>query len=375
MNYFQKEEAMKKKQFLAVFLCLALAEGTQAEPSTATQPIPFDSATNISVCTDLCWTPAGDATYQEVYFGTEPTSLILVMTGDGTLKTVNNAALSGPLECHRTYHWRVDTNEMQGNVWSFTVADHLVVDDFEAYNDSNNLIYDAWIDGFLNWTGSEVNLGTVPYAPVHGGKQSLIYDYNNSFDWGNGYYSEVERQYDSPQNWTASGVKALTLYFYGDPNNDASYTEQMYVGSEDSSGASSYTEVRYGDYGEDMNDVKIPEWQEWNIALQDFNDGGVNLTDVRKVYIGFGDRNDPQAGGSGTIYFDDIRLYSPRCIAKYAPAADFTGDCVVDFADVGTMAEEWLTIGIKADLFKDNNVDFKDYAIMAEMWFEEHLWP
>jgi hypothetical protein len=37
----------------------------------------------------------------------------------------------------------------------------------------------------------------------------------------------------------------------------------------------------------------------------------VNLTDVNTIGIGFGDRSNPQAGGSGKMYFDDIRLYPP----------------------------------------------------------------
>ena len=42
----------------------------------------------------------------------------------------------------------------KGNVWTFTVADFLLVDDFESYNDLNpevpasNRILDKWVDGF-----------------------------------------------------------------------------------------------------------------------------------------------------------------------------------------------------------------------------------
>ena len=66
--------------------------------------------------------------------------------------------------------------------------------------------------------------------------------------------------------------------------------------------------VKYGDYGQDMNDIKNETWQQWNIKLQDFNDASVNLADVNNICIGFGDRDNPVAGGSGTVYFDDIRL-------------------------------------------------------------------
>ncbi|MGD8787494.1 MAG: hypothetical protein PVJ60_08730, partial [Phycisphaerales bacterium] len=49
----------------------------------------------------------------------------------------------------------------------------------------------------------------------------------------------------------------------------------------------------------------------WNIDLQRFADQGINLTSVGSIGIGFGDRSNPQLGGSGLMYFDDIRLYPP----------------------------------------------------------------
>jgi len=94
-----------------------------------------------------------------------------------------------------------------------------------------------------------------------------------------------------------------------------------------------------------MNDLKEDEWQEWNIALSDFN--GVILTDVSKICIGFGIRGNPNPGGtpggSGAVYFDNIRLHMPRCVSSILkPVADLSNNCVVDFADVEIMAQDWL---------------------------------
>jgi hypothetical protein len=75
----------------------------------------------------------------------------------------------------------------------------------------------------------------------------------------------------------------------------------------------------------------------------------VNLEDVNRLYIGFGNRRTFQSeGGTGEVKFDDIRLNLPVCrrdIIK--PAADFTGrrgvpDCIVNLADVGYLAHQWL---------------------------------
>jgi len=64
-------------------------------------------------------------------------------------------------------------------------------------------------------------------------------------------------------------------------------------------------------YHENPSATQIDTWTEWNINLQSFADKGVNLTNINTLGIGFGDRNNPKAGGTGTMYFDDIRLYRP----------------------------------------------------------------
>jgi hypothetical protein len=81
--------------------------------------------------------------------------------------------------------------------------------------------------------------------------------------------------------------------------------ELMYVTVEDGSGMAATV------YHDDSNAVLIDSWTEWNIDLQAFADQGVVLTDVSKLSIGFGDKENPQPGGSGTMFFDDIRLYRP----------------------------------------------------------------
>jgi len=82
--------------------------------------------------------------------------------------------------------------------------------------------------------------------------------------------------------------------------------EPMYVTLGDGSG----TAVTV--YHDDSNAALINSWTEWTIDTKEFGDAGVVLTDVSKLAIGFGDADNPQAGGSGLVYFDDIRLYPPR---------------------------------------------------------------
>ena len=68
---------------------------------------------------------------------------------------------------------------------------------------------------------------------------------------------------------------------------------------------------------------------------------------MSKVYIGFGDRYvHPVQGGTGYVYFDDLRLYGSKCFFPYSDqykiVGDLNGDCVTDFKDFALFASEWL---------------------------------
>jgi hypothetical protein len=100
----------------------------------------------------------------------------------------------------------------------------------------------------------------------------------------------------SPPTWTNEAI-GVTMY--------SNEPEPMYVAVASSGGTPAII------YYDDPNATQISTWTEWNIPVTDFGNAGVILTDVETISIGFGDRNNPQAGGSGKVYFDDIRLYRP----------------------------------------------------------------
>jgi hypothetical protein len=64
-------------------------------------------------------------------------------------------------------------------------------------------------------------------------------------------------------------------------------------------------------YHDVPNASQIRDWTQWQIPLQRFEDLGINLSGVNSFGIGLGDRNNPQLGGQGIVFFDDIRLYLP----------------------------------------------------------------
>ncbi len=101
-----------------------------------------------------------------------------------------------------------------------------------------------------------------------------------------------------PRDWTEKGVSTLTIWFRGNPDNA---DETLYVAL---NGNAIVT-------NDNPNSAQVEEWTQWNIDLQAFADQGVNLANVNTISLGLGNRNNPLAGGSGIMYFDDIRLYPP----------------------------------------------------------------
>jgi hypothetical protein len=310
-------------------------------------PRPYNGQTDVARDVELTWRPGNYAVSHDVYFGTDFDD---VNDGTGGTSIGNqepnafDPCGAGLLEFDTTYYWRIDEvngpNTWTGPVWSFTTAQFDIVDDFEAYDTGTNKIFNTWEDGNVNFTGSFIDLGVEPFDPAHTGRQSMLYVYDNTIKWDwEHYWSDGALPFDSPQDFTDADTKVLTLYFYGDRGNNTNDTEQMYVGLQDDS---TFADVNYtDDAGQDMNDLKRAEWTEWNIELTEFS--GVDPCGVTVLSIGFGDRtNTDTVGGEGTVYFDDIRLYISRCVPQLGPALDFSGNCIVDWADVWLMALQWL---------------------------------
>jgi len=90
--------------------------------------------------------------------------------------------------------------------------------------------------------------------------------------------------------------------------------DQLYVVLQDSANNSVIVEHP------DSAATTIDTWTEWDIPLAQFT--GVNPQTIKKMCIGVGDKAAPQAGGSGTMYIDDIRLYPGVMITPVAPDPD-----------------------------------------------------
>jgi hypothetical protein len=313
----------------------------------AWNPSPRDGAVDVPVDTKLNWSPGIYGVQHDVYFGTNFNDVNAASDPDvlpGQGRQDPNTYDPGGLDLDTTYYWRIDeVNEAEtpttwrGYVWSFTTPEYFVIDDFEDYNDwPPDRVFDTWPGGYTAddpANGSTVGYLEAPFTEqtiAHGGQQSMPFAYDNT---GEAAYSEAERTFDTPQDWTKAGVRALSLWFYGNLNNVG---DRMYVALEDSTGTRK--EVPY----DDPNALVLHMWQEWNIDLADLADAGVDLTSITKMYIGVGNKGGLSSGASGDLYFDDIRLYPRRCVPEYAPAGDLDGDCDVDYQDLDIMLQNWL---------------------------------
>ena len=110
--------------------------------------------------------------------------------------------------------------------------------------------------------------------------------------------SEATLTLTYPRDWTENGVNTLVIWYIGDVSNAA---EPMYVALNDSAVVTN----------DNPNAAQAAAWTEWRIDLQAFADQGVSLANVTSITLGLGNRSNPVAGGSGMMYYDDIRLYRP----------------------------------------------------------------
>ncbi len=260
-------------------------------PVTARNPAPATGATGVALDTILSWRAGREAVEHKVYFGTDSQA---VSNGTAPATTVTQAGYSPSLSLGVTCYWRIDEvnaaeaiSTWAGPVWSFATVDHVAVEDMEGYNDTTKPIYETWIDGYgTNTNGGQVGNDIAPFmntATFHDGRQSMPFRYNIG---GSYTLAEATRTF-AAQDWTASGVKTLRLFFYGNTGNTAA---GLYV-------KINGTKISYA--GEATNVLKA-EWTQWDIPLSSVPVS--TLTSVTDLTLG-------AATGTGNLLFDDIALY------------------------------------------------------------------
>ena len=290
----------------------------RGDPLLAGNPVPARNAVvDIRDVGFLSWAAGDTAVSHDVYFGTDKDAVATAgrdaaeYQGNQTATSFSSAGLVA--FGGGDYYWRVDEVEADGTVrpgylWTFTVPDYLIVDDFESYsNEVGQRVFELWIDGIGftqpepgntgNGTGALVghdiwNVDS-PYfeqtimetGNVHGGRQAMPLYYDNTFASGR---SEADRTFTPPQNWTVEAVTTLVVHFRGDADN----TGDLYL---------EINGVKVP-YDGDPGDIASGEWVAWEIDLASV---GTSLTNIRTLTIGI------EGGETGLLYVDDIILTKP----------------------------------------------------------------
>ncbi|MGB2864905.1 MAG: hypothetical protein WBC05_16375 [Sedimentisphaerales bacterium] len=249
---------------------------------------PAHGAIDVPVDTALNWIEAEFATGRELWLGKAGAMEKVDPALAGTTYTHGN------LELGETYEWRVDqvgpSGTVTGHTWTFTVADYLIVDDFELYTDDEDL-RSVWVDNITE--------AGVEYVLLASGENnSMRFEFQNQYP---PYFTEATRTFDGPQDWTAQSVEELSLSFIGEHEN---MEHLMYLTLEDASGQSFKAENPY------THACQSDSWRQGNIALVQFSDNGVDLTSVKKITIGLGDGTVSAQSGEDRdhIYIDQIIL-------------------------------------------------------------------
>ncbi len=296
-------------------------------PAHAREPVPASGATNVDpITTALSWRAGREAASHQVYISTDGQA---VTDGSAPVVTVDQASYAPrpSLGLGAIYYWRVvEVNQAEtpgtwaSDIWSFSTLTYLTVDDFESYtNDSPSRVFQTWIDGagfsadefFPTGNPGNGSGSLIGYDPtagdimetgiIHGGRQSMPLYYDNG---GTTRYSEAVRTFEYPQDWSKYGITTLVLHFRGDANNVAA---PLYV-------KINSTKVLYNG---GAPSTAVPVWKQWNIDLAAL---GTHRIGVKTLAIGVGDGS---AGGTGTIFIDDILLYAapPQPVAATDPGS------------------------------------------------------
>ncbi len=250
-TYFWRVDEVDSNDLIAVGAVLSFT--TRLEGSDmASDESPSDGATGQPDLPVLSWTAGVEAVEHVVYLSTDQAAVTDSKAGALQAQITDTFFMpAAALQWNKTYYWRVDEVDaagyvVPGMVWSFTVADYVVVAD---------------------------------------GPMTLEYD--NTVE---PYVTEMIQEFVTPQDWTKNGVNSLQLEIKGQPSeipdvNDAN--DVIVVLADD------------GDPN-DANDV-LAEVTDPNAVPDGVTDPNAAPDDVVDPNALPGDVTDPNAAPDGVI--------------------------------------------------------------------------
>jgi hypothetical protein len=191
--------------------------------NAASNPYPKNDATDVESQPTLSWTPGVKAASHKVYLDPDEQN-VTARSGcevNGVSTTEPNY-LTDSLDLGETYYWAIDevngATVWPGPVWRFTVGHYFILDNFERYDNSDDM-NEVW-----SVTGSNISLNN---TVVNSGESAMQYDYTNDTL---PYYTEAYADTNGPNsldfgtNWAIKGAVGLGLWFLGYPDARGSFT-------------------------------------------------------------------------------------------------------------------------------------------------------
>ncbi|MFC1603725.1 discoidin domain-containing protein [Planctomycetota bacterium] len=297
-------------------------------PVKAREPQPEDGATSVDPEILLGWRTGRKAASHTITFSTDPETVV-----ETTDNTYDATALD--LQLGASYSWVVtEVNEAttpsiwEGDVWTFTTAEPLVLDDMESYrNELPFMIWQTWMDGSEFGTDDPANGSIV-------GANPLLNDFSAATGLGRGqslpiwfdnttvFYSEATRFVDN-EDWTRHGIESLSLYFRKGADNTGG--SQVYVKINDK-------DVSYQEPADVPPGWQTAQWVQWIIDLSEFD---TDLTNVTNIMVGV-----KGASAKGVLYVDDIAFYkntpaSEQVVSWFEAESGTRGSTMMLFSDNG----------------------------------------
>jgi hypothetical protein len=329
----------------------------------AWSPNPANGSTpGVDEALPLSWSPGDMAAQHDVYFGTDMDAVDNADQSDttGVYRNRQSGTSYSPPEGVEwgggPYYWRVDEYNTDGSIskgriWRFTVADYILVDDFESYNAGDNQIWYAWHDGLGygapgtadyfagNGTGAAVGDETTSSyteeSIVNSGRQSMPISYDNNKQ-GYSKYSEVEMKLTAPRDWTKDGVAELSLWFRGYPGSVGSFVEGP-VGT--------YTMTGSGTDIWDVSGIGTGFHDEFHFAYKTLTGAGSIVARVQSV------ENTNAWAKAGVMIRETLDADSVHAMMVVTPASgvsfqrrNVTGDTSAADTTAGITAPYWVKI-------------------------------
>jgi hypothetical protein len=366
----------------------------------AGEPNPADGTIGLNIPLQLSWgagafaaptnghilfigpnqTDVGDALY-----GSWPASVRKFTLSSTTFQL---SSLDYNLAADTNYYWRIDeTNDgvnvppdptkywANPDVWRFLNTNYFIVDNFDicplttSFEDMNNRWKTGYTNNFEKFAGkgskcqnastkSRANLGWEEILREGLSTGVMIFGYSNKSGWDPASlsrFSEARLEVNSlpagAKDWTGGGAlpdngkaTSIAISYLGASGNDYSpLYDRMYMA----------LEANDGNFGialhPDTEAQRTTVWDLWEVNFAEVKcPNASDQTNIDYFYLGFGSRCNRTSlgGGTGTVRFDDLRLYQKHCVPAYAELkgliGDLSDDCRVNLDDVDILATNWL---------------------------------